>query len=758
MRKDFFIPLIFFISLTCPLSAEEGIPVKIKAETLKYFEDSNRFEASGSVEVKIKGVTIYADHLLMDSATNLATAEGRVRLVADSYSANAGALLYDANNETADYFDFTSQALSRKVKGKLYFTSRHLKDFKDKMEGEKGSVTTCDETFSHYFVVADKVEYYPEERIIGKNVVMYEGELPVMWMPYFVYDLTRKRRKNWVFGHNQVEGDYLKTAWDYPGGLFLLDYMQKKGWGTGVDTNYSSALGGGALYLYLLDEKDTKLNTRIEKISHEKNLDPQTTFKLNQSYISTYLLPSGRIDQTSLGWQLNHTGERRWNWNTNILDDRLAGTQRNALQFNLSSGNHSASYNLNYDFAKNSPRWINENQRLSFRTPLWSDKVYLSSNTNYYYNLPKEGDAGEEKIEPQIEVAGAETNFSWVYRQNWFLDLRSGLSPGVPRYDFLEKQPEVEIYPQALDLKLFNLKSTLGYGRYREVKYVPLLGKKRDFTNQRFRSSLNASRSLPLGWGSALYLAANLDQFSYSAGDQLYAYSENGNLRTELWSFFRNEVSYRKAYTNGNSPFFFDKLGTSYHDGREKMTFYYLNKFNWSLESGKNWQTDKWLDVMTNLMVAPDPALRWTVNTGWDIENRQYKDLVTGLHLVPHDSLAIDFSARQDMNIGQLRQASALYDLYLLKGQPNQTQLRFSQVFDAFTKEFKVRDIMVIRQLHCWEMRFTYSDYRKEYSFTFGLKAIPDEPVGFSSGRGFYFDEFERSMQQLNPQGEVRRY
>jgi hypothetical protein len=110
------------------------------------------------------------------------------------------------------------------------------------------------------------------------------------------------------------------------------------------------------------------------------------------------------------------------------------------------------------------------------------------------------------------------------------------------------------------------------------------------------------------------------------------------------------------------------------------------------------------------------------------------------------------------MNIGQLRQASALYDLYLLKGQPNQTQLRFSQVFDAFTKEFKVRDIMVIRQLHCWEMRFTYSDYRKEYSFTFGLKAIPDEPVGFSSGRGFYFDEFERSMQQLNPQGEVRRY
>lgn len=758
MRKLLFIQLFILLGLYSSVLAEEEIPVKVKADTLKYFEDSSMFEAAGSVEVRLKGITIYADHLLMDPATNIATAEGRVRMVADDYTADASALRYDANSETAEYYDFNSQALSSKVKGQIYLTARRLKDYQDKMDGEQGSMTTCDQSINHYFMVADKVEYYPEDRIEGRNVVMYEGQLPVMWMPYLVYDLHRKRRKNWVFGHNQVEGDYLKTAWDYPGGIFLFDYMEKKGWGTGVDTNYESALGVGALYLYVLDEKDTKLKTRVEKISHEKQLDPLTTFKLNQSYISTYGIPSGRYDQTNWAWQLSHGGDERWNLKTNILDDRLAGAQRNSLQFDLSSGKRSASYFINYDFAKNTPKWLSSSQRLNFRTPLWSDNVYLKNTTTYYHSSAREGDPGEEKIEPQIEISGAEPNFNWVYRQNWFIDLRSHLSPGVPRYDFMEKQPEIEIYPKPWDMKLFTLKSTLGYARYREVKYVPSLGAKRDFTNERTRASLNASRSMPLGWGTTLFLAANLDQFSYSAGDQLYAYSENGSLRTNLWSFFRNEMSYRKAYTNGNSPFFFDKLGTSYHDGREKMTFYYLNKFSWSFEGGKNWQTDKWLDVMTNLMVAPDPGMRWTANTGWDIENQKYKDLVTALHLVPSDSLAMDFSARQDLNLGELRQASALYDFYLLKGDPNQSRIRFSQVYDPITKEFKVRDIMMIRDLHCWEMKFTYSDYRKEYSFTFSLKAMPDEPVGFSSGRGFYYDGFEEKMQELKPEGQIRRY
>jgi hypothetical protein len=110
------------------------------------------------------------------------------------------------------------------------------------------------------------------------------------------------------------------------------------------------------------------------------------------------------------------------------------------------------------------------------------------------------------------------------------------------------------------------------------------------------------------------------------------------------------------------------------------------------------------------------------------------------------------------MNQGQLRYGNVLYNLVLLPGEPNQTSLRVGQVYDPAEKDFKVRDIMVTRDLHCWEMKFTYSDYRKEFSFSFNLKAMPGEPVGFAPGRGFYYDGFERELGKLNPEGAVTRY
>ena len=60
----------------------------------------------------------------------------------------------------------------------------------------------------------------------------------------------------------------------------------------------------------------------------------------------------------------------------------------------------------------------------------------------------------------------------------------------------------------------------------------------------------------------------------------------------------------------------------------------------------------------------------------------------------------------------RMRSASALYDWYLLEKEANEFHFRVGQVFDPATKEFKVRDIMLVKQLHCWEMKYTYSDYR----------------------------------------------
>ncbi|HVN67928.1 MAG TPA: hypothetical protein VMT55_06110, partial [Candidatus Sulfotelmatobacter sp.] len=115
----------------------------------------------------------------------------------------------------------------------------------------------------------------------------------------------------------------------------------------------------------------------------------------------------------------------------------------------------------------------------------------------------------------------------------------------------------------------------------------------------------------------------------------------------------------------------------------------------------------------------------------------------------PASYFSTDLNFDQDMNVGQLRSASVLYNIYFLEKQPNQLFLRFSQVYDPASNGFQVRDIMVVKDLHCWEMKATYSDYRKELAVVFSLKAVPTEPFGFDPGRGFYFEGFDQLQRQI---------
>jgi len=739
--------------------ASEEIPVNVKSEKLKFIEGTGIIEASGSVEVKFKEVVIYADILRMDSESNVATAEGNVRIVTRDYQAVSNYIIYDASREVSTFSGFETALSPAKVKGKLYLSARELNDLGNKMLGGGGELTTCGDETPHFFTTAERVEYYPEDKVIGYNVFLHVGEMPALWMPVMVYDLSRKQKRNWVFGHNQVEGDYLKSSWGYPYGVLYLDLMEKKGFGYGTEVGYSLlGLGAGTLYLYHLDEKDTGIADWVTHVNHTRQIDPWTTLKLDHSYTVTYLIPSGRRDQTALGLDLSHSRDARWNLKTSSFDDRIGALQKYSLHFDQAYQKIFTSYDFNYDFSKSSPKWVRNSQRFEHRRPLWSDNVMLNARANYYNSIADEGQVGDQRLEPAFDITGRERGYSWRYSSNWYVDLDGNKYRGDDNYQYLEKLPEVEVAPDPLNLSLFTLSPKFGYGHYHEVRYVSELGGNRDFSSERYSASLNANKNIPLALGTVAYLGLGLNQHFYTPGDQLYAYSESLALRTNLGGFFRNDVDYRKGTTDGNSPFLFDRMGTRYHDIRERMTFYYLSNFKWETASGFNWQTGKWFDIDSSLMARPDERLSWNLRSGWDVENRRYKDMVNQLNLNPYRFLFMNFSAVSDLNTGKMKSASAVYEIYFLQEEPNQLRVKLSQVYDPVTEEFKVRDIMVVKDLHCWELKYTYSDYRKEFSFTLSLKALPDEPVGISTGRGFYIEGFEKEMKGFKQEGAIRRY
>lgn len=754
--KKIFLCLAILLITAPGWAADSEIPVKIKADKLKYIEGTSLVSAVGSVEITLEDVLIQADELQMDTKTNVVTAEGNVFIHAIDYDAQSQFITYYISTETSEYHNFKTKLAPSTVKGYVFVTAQDILDLHPTMEAREGTVTTCDYDKPHYHTAARRVEYFPNDKIVGYSVTFYIGPVPALWAPYMIYDLKNRRKRNWVMGHNEVEGDFIKTVWDYPSGVVYLDEMQKKSFGQGFDYNY----GLGSLFLYHIEEADTHFSDWVSKWNHTVNVNPNTNLNLAYSSSAIYQIPAGRLDQSTYRVEWNHASDRRFNTYVEALDNRAGNEERLNYAISHDFNNFNTNYTLNLDQGKSSPRYIRLTERLAHRQPLFSDNTNLKLNANYSDYINQAGSPGDEKLEPDVEIVNRNSWGSIKYYENWHLDLDRNLFLGDENDQYLERQPEITFTPNSLTTPLLNLSSELGYGYFHEVAYVSALGQNRDFSTGRLKTTLNADKSFPLPLGNNLSLSAGVDQFYYNPGDELYAFRESYGLTSTNNLFVRNNVSFSRGISEGNSPFLFDRLGTKYSNLREILTFFYKDYFNWNTSYGFNYETMKHMNVDSTLNLKPDPILNLNFRSGWDIENQKYIDLISQINVMPWDKARLDLNLVSDMNAGGLKQGSYLVDFETADETDwvNHWRFKLGYVYDTDINHFVLRDIMLVKDLHCWEVSYTYSDYRKEFSLVFTLKAFPGEPIGYAEGRGFYFDSFEKALKEEFSGASPQRY
>ena len=107
MRNIHVLAVIFSILLVSSRAYSEEVPVKIRAENLKYDQESGLISASGSVEIMFEGMKIRSDTARIDTASNVATAEGHVKIEQTDYNFLSSRLTYDMSSETAYVFNVT---------------------------------------------------------------------------------------------------------------------------------------------------------------------------------------------------------------------------------------------------------------------------------------------------------------------------------------------------------------------------------------------------------------------------------------------------------------------------------------------------------------------------------------------------------------------------------------------------------------------------------------------------------------------------
>ena len=242
-----------------------GEPAKLAADEVTFNYESQRLIAIGHARLVYKDLTVTADRIEVDLTANTMVASGQVILQDKDRTMEADELTYDLDNEGGRLGPFRGKLDDVGAKGTIYFSGQELTQSEEKTTASDLSLTTCSLAEPHYHFTAAKIEYYPHDRIILRKVFYWEGHLRLLYLPYLAISL-RERQNSFSFprfGYNAEEGLFLKLAYNFfvgddQSGVILLDLMERKGVGEGLEYTWEFSTGSSLTGLvYHLDNKLT---------------------------------------------------------------------------------------------------------------------------------------------------------------------------------------------------------------------------------------------------------------------------------------------------------------------------------------------------------------------------------------------------------------------------------------------------------------------------------------------------------------------
>jgi lipopolysaccharide assembly outer membrane protein LptD (OstA) len=278
---------------------------QLTANEVRYIDENRQIEAKGQVTVVYRDTVILADYCLLDQGTDTLLAKGKVRLTHDGTTYNAKKLLYYFKSEegwiTPVKAEFSNKDY-HEIKEPIKVVADEAFIKGENVLIKRPSVTGCNLAHPHYHFTADRVEYFPDERIVLRHVWYWEGRIRLLYLPVISISLRADEGLDNGFempevGHSDDKGWYL--AWGYNYYLnkrnslrFYLDELtQWGGDGFGVTHTYKpkSTVAFSQDYFYKENSNmgypkdDYRLKYSYKNTTHPK-LGYETTVTAYQKY------------------------------------------------------------------------------------------------------------------------------------------------------------------------------------------------------------------------------------------------------------------------------------------------------------------------------------------------------------------------------------------------------------------------------------------------------------------------------------------
>lgn len=299
IKKIFFLTIIFIIGFLSPnlyAQFDDAAPVELTGDQVEYSMEGSKMIASGNVSI-VKGNTkLTADKVEFSRDSGIAMADGHVVLTMPQGVIRGDKFTYDFNKMTGDFSQAkiaikiqedqegttakpsteasaepekvspapASQGLigsSMGIHDNMYGAGESVKKVgEDHIVMEKGYLTSCDLEKPHFRLSSKKLDVYPKDKIVARNIRMFIGKIPVMYLPKYSQKLNDRPLVVFTPGYDKQWGAFLLQAWRYRlndqvKGIVHLDYRDRKAFAPGVDLFYTTKnMGTGSIRTYYMNE------------------------------------------------------------------------------------------------------------------------------------------------------------------------------------------------------------------------------------------------------------------------------------------------------------------------------------------------------------------------------------------------------------------------------------------------------------------------------------------------------------------------
>ena len=491
-------------------------------------------DAIGNVHILYSNGELVGDRAHFDGLRTV-TMTGHPFLINRAHDSvlSGDTIVFDTVDQTAVLSGGVGTSNEGVERGLVHFAAKELHTDPDGIgHGTQAFLSTCENARAGYHLTGKTLTYYPGDKIVINNVVMWLGAAAVFWLPRVVIPLRtvddETRRPSFLpeMGYDQYEGFYVKMKLgfgkdQYYYGYYRVEYFTKVGLGLGYVGFYAKKNGRRTAQVnyYGIRNRQTMVTNHNLTFGEVENYSKTLKSTVDFSYISAYGAITNIPTSTSLKVGAFHTGAA--STQTYTFQRQATGTQSSSDNFGVTD------------------------QRKLGKNIQQSETFTLTSSQNNYGGVESSLSSG--RVTTLTTMSTAAANYQLTFDRS-FTNTPSGIY----------KLPELQIRPTSF-FKGFPvpLQASFTVGEYSEPA--------NDFATQRAQLTFGAGPALYQIFGSSFQASATLNQYVYGTGDLKAAITQNMSLLTPIGKHVLNRITYSEGQYAGPAfvPFqSLDTLGT----------------------------------------------------------------------------------------------------------------------------------------------------------------------------------------------------